>query len=112
MSKKISLGTALALALLFGMVVAVMTLIFFMNRQDASLRNLQGRANLYGKLEEIDKYVRDNYFGEISEQALNDYLARGYMAGIEDPYAMYHRRPIPAGYVQLRRSDGQHRHRS
>jgi carboxyl-terminal processing protease len=50
---------------------------------------LQGRANLYGKLEEIDKYVRDNYFGEISEQALNDYLARGYMAGIEDPYAMY-----------------------
>ena len=54
---------------LFGMVVAVMTLIF-KNRQDASLRNLQGRANFYGKLEEIDKYVRDNYFGEISEQAL------------------------------------------
>lgn len=89
MSRKISLGTAIAFALLFGAFVAVMTLLFFMNTQNANLRNLQSRANLYSKLEEIDKFIRDNYYGDISEGMLNDYMASGYMSGIGDQYAMY-----------------------
>ena len=89
MSRKISLGTAIALAMLFGILVAVMTLLFFMNSQNANLHNFQSRASLYSKIDEIDKYVRDNYFGDISEEFLADYMARGYMVGLGDQYSTY-----------------------
>lgn len=42
------------------------------------------------KMELLDALVRQDYVGEIDEEALTDWILKGYMAGLGDPYAGYY----------------------
>ena len=45
---------------------------------------------MYGKLSEIDKFVRANYYGETNDDTLYDTIASGYILGLGDRYATYY----------------------
>lgn len=45
---------------------------------------------MYSKLTEVDKYIRANYLGELDENTLNNYIAKGYVAGLSDRYSTYY----------------------
>ncbi len=42
------------------------------------------------KMELLDTLVRKEYVGEINEDVLTDWILKGYMAGLGDPYAEYY----------------------
>lgn len=90
MNRKISLGAALALMLVITAVTFSVTMIFSRQMFNSTTSNLSQREAMYEKLAEIDQYVRSNYSGTIDEDALNDSLAAGYMAGLGDSYAAYY----------------------
>ena len=41
-------------------------------------------------MELLDALVRQDYVGEIDEETLTDWILKGYMAGLGDPYAGYY----------------------
>lgn len=45
--------------------------------------------NPYGKLFQIESLVNDEYYGEVDEARLEDYLASAYIASLGDDYAFY-----------------------
>lgn len=94
MSKKISLGAAITFsavvcAVTFAVTWNVSSRTFNQVITDSSTVNPQ-TVEQYSKLQEIDAYVRENYLWDIDETELNDYMAKGYMAGINDKYAAYY----------------------
>ncbi|WP_283124365.1 S41 family peptidase [Angelakisella massiliensis] len=89
MNKKISLGAAIAYMALVAAVVFAITSIRSANIFNDKLKNLDEREATYDKLSEIDRYVRDNYYGDIDEDALLSGAAAGYISGLGDPYARY-----------------------
>lgn len=44
---------------------------------------------MYSKLNEIDGYVRQNFYGDIDEEELMNAVAKGYVSGLGDKYARY-----------------------
>jgi carboxyl-terminal processing protease len=89
MNLRVPLGAAIA----FALVIAALTFSITMNysRSDYNERAsfLREREAANGKFAEIDRQVRQKYYGAISEAALMDSVARGYLSGIGDPYASY-----------------------
>ncbi len=89
MNKKISLGAAIAYMALVAAVVFAITSIRSANIFNDKLKNLDEREATYDKLSEIDRYVRDNYYGDIDEDALLSGAAAGYVSGLGDAKAQY-----------------------
>ena len=80
MGKKISLGTALTFT--FTMVLAL-------RHFHTKVSSITERENMFAKFTEIDNYVRYNHGEYIDESTLMDSVAKGYLSGINDPYAKY-----------------------
>ena len=89
MNKKISLGLAVAMSLLMVILTICVTLLWSMQIFNAKSNNLSEREAMYAKLQEVDHLVRQNYYGDIDEDTLNDHIIAGYVAGIGDKYGMY-----------------------
>ena len=53
---------------------------------------------MFAKFTEIDNYVRQNR-GDIDEEELMDSVAKGYLSGIDDPYALYMSAEAYSAYV-------------
>ena len=90
MNKKISIGLAITLALIAMTVTFSITFVLSQQRFTVTMNSVREREQIYSKLAEIDKYVRDNYYGEIDDQKLYDMLGAGYILGIDDPNATYY----------------------
>lgn len=45
---------------------------------------------IWQKLKSLDTLVRSEYVGDIDDDELSDWVMKGYMAGIGDPYAEYY----------------------
>lgn len=91
MNKKISLGAAVTFMCIVAAVTFSITMVVSARLFDSKVFNIKEREAMYNKLANIDQLVRTNYSGEIDEENLLDYLAIGYLAGINDPYASYMR---------------------
>lgn len=89
MNKKIPLGLAVAMSLLMVILTICVTLLWSMQIFNAKSNNLSEREAMYAKIQEVDHLVRQNYYGDIDEDVLNDYIIAGYVAGIGDKYGMY-----------------------
>ena len=89
MNKKISLGAAIAYMAIVAAVAVSLTIIWSMNEFNDRVNNIGERETMYNKLAEIDRMVRDNYYGSLDENALRDASAKGYLSGLGDPYAQY-----------------------
>ena len=90
MNKKISLGAAIAFALLVAAAIFSVTMVYSYYNVNQILGSLQQREQEYAKFSEIDREVRENYYGEIQEKELQDSIAEGYVKGIGDPHAEYY----------------------
>ncbi|MBQ5357216.1 MAG: PDZ domain-containing protein [Oscillospiraceae bacterium] len=89
MGKKISLGTALTLILIAVTITFTLTMVLALNRFNERVSSITERENMFAKFTEIDNYVRYNHDKAIDESVLMDAVAKGYLSGINDPYAKY-----------------------
>ena len=89
MNKKISLGAALAYMAIIAAVVFSLTMLYSMQLFNARVTDLTEKERLYSKLAEIDRFVRENNYGEINENELIEGLANGYIASLGDVQAQY-----------------------
>ena len=92
MNKRISLGAAIAFAFIVAAATFSMTMIYSQRTFNERVRSLRQREATYDKFTELDRVVREHYYGNINDMLLLDSVARGYVGGIGDPYAGY----IPA----------------
>ena len=90
MSKKISFGAAVAFMAIIAAATFSITWIMAERNFNDKTHNLVEREKMYDKLAEVDDYVRQNYIGTITESALRDALAAGYLEGSGDIYARYY----------------------
>lgn len=99
MGKKISLGTAITLILMAITITFTFSMALALRGFNEKVSSITERENMYAKFTEIDNYVR-MYHGEgIDESALMDSVAKGYLAGIDDPYAKYMNASEYAAYL-------------
>ena len=89
MNKRVSLGAALALMLLVAAVTFNITFDFVNNRVNDRMINLREREETLEKFSMLNREVRTHFNGVIDEIYLMDSIARGFIAGIGDPYANY-----------------------
>lgn len=89
MGKKISLGAAITMMVVAATITFAITMVFSIRVFNDKVSSITERESMYEKFTEIDKYVRQNYTGQIDEDILMDAVANGYMSGIDDPFALY-----------------------
>lgn len=89
MNKKISLGAAIAFMAVVASITFVVTMLFSQGVFNNMISNVSQREDMYQKVQEIDRLVRNNYLFELDEEAYQDGLAAGLISGLNDPYAEY-----------------------
>lgn len=101
MNKKISLGLAVSLIAIASAVTFILTSFFSLQSFNQKVVDVNEKARKYSALQELDSYVRTNYFGDIDEQQLGDGILKGYVYGIGDKYSEY----LTAEEYQAKKSD-------
>lgn len=89
MNKKLSLGVAIALMAIVAATTFSITMVYSTRTFNDKVHSIKEREAMYSKIAEIDRLVRQNYFGDIDESKLGDEIATGYVKGIQDKYGMY-----------------------
>ena len=98
MGKKITLGTAITLIIIAIAITISLTMVLALRNFNEKVRSITERENMFAKFTEIDNYVRQNR-GDIDEEELMDSVAKGYLSGIDDPYALYMSAEAYSAYV-------------
>ena len=89
MNRKIPLGLTIALMAIAAAITFIISTSYSMSIFNKLVADVQQRAEMYQKLEQIDAYVRQYYDGTIDEDKLIEALANGYISIIEDADARY-----------------------
>lgn len=89
MNRKITIGAAITLAFMFSTVTFITTWIYSTKSFNSTVFNIRERETMYAKIKEVDDLVRQQYYHTIDEDVLGEDLVRGYVQGIQDPYATY-----------------------
>ena len=91
MSKKVPIWLTVTLVLLAALIAFQTTFVLLCAKYESEIRELKGKdENFNAKLAIIDSMYRNNYYGEIDEQMLADYLLKGYVVGTGDRYGAYY----------------------
>jgi carboxyl-terminal processing protease len=90
MNKKVSVSLLVTIVILAMTVTFSITMVAAMRLFDSTVSSVKEKENMYSKLSEIDRYVRDNDYYASDENILNDMLASGYVLGSGDRYAKYY----------------------
>ena len=98
MGKKITLGTAITLIIIAIAITISLTMVLALRNFNEKVSSITERENMFAKFTEIDNYVRQNR-GDIDEEDLMDSVAKGYLSGIDDPYALYMSAEAYSAYV-------------
>ena len=98
MGKKITLGTAVTLIIIAIAITISLTMVLALRNFNEKVSSITERENMFAKFTEIDNYVRQNR-GDIDEEELMDSVAKGYLSGIDDPYALYMSAEAYSAYV-------------
>lgn len=78
-----------AIVILFMTITFAATMIFSMRLFNRRVSSYRERAVMYDKISEIDSLVRESYYGEIDDNALEDKTISGYISGLSDKYCAY-----------------------
>lgn len=89
MNKKIPLGITISLIAISCAITFILASFFSLNVFNSKV-NVNEREEINQKIEEIDKYVRAYYTGEMDEEQIQDAVAAGYINGLKDKYATYY----------------------
>ena len=87
MNRKVSLGAAVAAGILAVALTVSATMMIAMRHFSALVSDVGQRQAMYDYLDEIDSAARGKY--TIDEELLRTALAKGYLNGLNDPYAAY-----------------------
>ena len=98
MGKKITLGTAITLIIIAIAITISLTMVLALRNFNEKVSSITERENMFAKFTEIDNYIRQNR-GDIDEEELMDSVAKGYLSGIDDPYALYMSAEAYSAYV-------------
>ncbi len=98
MGKKITLGTAITLIIIAIAITISLTMVLALRSFNEKVSDITERENMFAKFTEIDNYVRQNR-ADIDEETLMDGVAKGYLSGINDPYALYMNAEAYSAYV-------------
>ena len=90
MNKKISVSTAITIAIIAMTVTFSVTMILARQIFDRTIPSVKEKESMYSKISEIDKYVRANYYGNITDDVLYDMIGYGYVLGTGDKNATYY----------------------
>ncbi|MDR0530687.1 MAG: hypothetical protein LBG83_01285 [Oscillospiraceae bacterium] len=89
MSRKITLGAALALALLLVAASIPLTMLFATNSQNKLIDNLPARAEKYEAMDEVRSLVDTNFYERIDSDAVTAAMVQGYINGLGDQRSRY-----------------------
>lgn len=89
MNKKISLGLALSLIAIASAVTFILTSFFSLQSFNEKVVDVNEKSKKYSSLQQLDSYVRENYYGEIEEDELDNGIRKGYISGIGDKYSRF-----------------------
>ncbi|MEG1874849.1 MAG: S41 family peptidase [Angelakisella sp.] len=89
MNKKISLGAAIAYMAIVAAITFSLTTIAAIDNFNSKMTSFNERETTYDKLAEIDRFVRDNFYGIIDNETVLTGSAAGYIAGLGDPSSRY-----------------------
>lgn len=89
MNKKISLGLALSLIAIASAITFILTSFFSLQSFNKKVVDVNEKAKKYSSLQLLDSYVRENFYGDINEEGLNDGILKGYVEGLGDKYSRY-----------------------
>lgn len=78
-----------AIVILFMTITFAAAMIFSMRLFNRRVSSYRERAVMYDKISEIDSLVRESYYGEIDDNALEDKTISGYISGLSDKYCAY-----------------------
>lgn len=87
MNKKVSLGVTITLVIISMALTLSVTMVVAMRHFSFMVNDVGQKKEMYTYIDEIDKKARNNY--TIDEEVLRAALARGYIDGLNDPYAAY-----------------------
>lgn len=90
MRKKITLGAAIAFVAIGAAVTFSLTMTFALRMFNQYISTSGSNEAFMKKLTEISEIVSENYVGDVDDNTLADYIARGYLGGIGDKYAAYY----------------------
>lgn len=89
MNKKITLGLALSLIAVSVAVTFILTSFFSLQSFNKKVVNVNEKGKKYSALQTLDNFVRENYYGDINEETLEDGILKGYVSGLDDKYSRY-----------------------
>ena len=89
MNLRVPLGAAIAFALVVAALTFSITLQYARSDYNERAIFLREREAANGKFAEVDREVRQRFFGTINETHLMDSVVRGYLIGLGDPNAVY-----------------------
>jgi carboxyl-terminal processing protease len=89
MNKKLSLGVCISLIAVACAVTFVLTMELSRDNFNERIAGVDEREAIYAKLQNIDSYVRNNFFAPIDEERLVNAIMSGYMAGLGDNKSRY-----------------------
>ena len=102
MSKKISIGLAISLMAISAAITFIISTSYSMSLYNSLIADVQQRAEMYTKLEQIDTYVRSYYDGTIDEDQLIESLARSYISVLGSNQAVYRNAQETAAFQEQR----------
>lgn len=89
MNKRIPLGIVIALITVCIITSCVATVFVLLSYYDELLVKLPERAAQYENLADVDELVRNNYYGKIDRDKIDNSLTSGYLSGLDDRYSFY-----------------------
>lgn len=89
MNKKITLGLALSLIAVSIAVTFILTSFFSLQSFNKKVVDVNEKGKKYSALQTLDNFVRENYYGDINEETLEDGILKGYVSGLDDKYSRY-----------------------
>lgn len=97
MHKKISVGLTVTILIIVIIITAIITTIVTMTAFSTIVSDIPEREQMYNSIAQIDSIVRNNYYGTIDEDAINNSIADGYLLALDgynailtkDEYADY-----------------------
>ena len=89
MSRKITLGAALAMALLLVATSIPLTMLYSQRLQNRIIQDLPARIEEFKAMEEIRGLVQDNFYDRIRNDDITAATVRGYIEGLGDSESRY-----------------------
>lgn len=89
MNKKFSLGVTISLIAIACAITFVLTVTISLNTFNQKIAGATEREEIYGKIQEIDTYVRNKSLFDIDEENLKQRVVEGYINGLNDENATY-----------------------